>query len=91
MIRKTRKNVCPLTTSSRKRAAANQQTAAIQHNFPSGVAQPALRALASAGYTNLDQLTKVKEADLLQLHGMGPKAISSLRAALKARALSFRS
>jgi ERCC4-type nuclease len=91
MIRKTRKTSCPITKSKRKRAAANKQTAAIQNNFPSGIAQPALRALANAGYTSLEQLTKVKETDLQKLHGMGPKAISNLRAALKAKGHSFQS
>ena len=57
--------------------------------FPAGLAQPAIRALTGAGYTLLDQLAAVSEADLLKLHGMGPKAISILRAALKAKGLSF--
>jgi hypothetical protein len=61
----------------------------IKNDFPPGVSQPALRALAAAGYTRLDQLTKVTEAELLKLHGMGPKAVGLLRAALKARGLSF--
>lgn len=60
-----------------------------QHNLPAGLSQPALRALSAAGYTRLDQLTTVKEAELLQLHGMGPKAISLLRSALEERGLSF--
>lgn len=56
-------------------------------NFPKGVAQPALRALVGAGYKTLDDLTKVKEADLAKLHGMGPKAIGLIKAALKKRGL----
>ena len=85
----TRNPACPLTTRKRKRAVADKATAAIQHNFPPGVAQPALRVLAAAGYTSLDHLTKVKEADLLKLHGMGPKAIAAIPAALRARGQSF--
>lgn len=61
----------------------------LRHDFPPGVAQPALRALAGAGYNRLDQLAQVKEADLLKLHGMGPKAIRLIREALNARGLSF--
>ena len=60
-----------------------------EHDFPKGVSQPALRALFGAGYTRLDQLTAVKEADLLKLQGMGPKAIGLLRSALAARGKSF--
>jgi hypothetical protein len=60
-----------------------------EHDFPAGLAQPALRALRAAGYTRLVQLTKVKEADPLKLHGMGPKAIGLLRSALAADGQSF--
>jgi len=57
--------------------------------LPSGLARPAQRALAAAGYSNLEQLTRVSEADLGRLHGVGPKVIEQLRQALAARGLSF--
>ena len=53
------------------------------------IGKPAGRALAGAGYTRLDQLSKVSEAELLKLHGVGPKAIRILREALTERGLSF--
>src|SRR5262249_55204189 len=84
------KNLCPLTTSKRKRAAANKLVATVKDGFPPGVGQPALRALASAGYTSLDQLTSANEKDLAALHGMGPKALGILRSALQAKGKSFR-
>jgi DNA-directed RNA polymerase alpha subunit len=59
-------------------------------NLPPGVAQPAQRALASAGYTDLEQLAQASEAELLELHGMGPKALGLIRNALEARGLSFK-
>lgn len=58
-------------------------------DWPRGDSKPAQRALAGAGYTRLEQLTRVTEADLLKLHGMGPKALGALREALQARGLSF--
>ncbi|NLF11156.1 MAG: DNA-binding protein [Anaerolineaceae bacterium] len=58
-------------------------------NFPAGLASPARQALAAAGYRRLEQLAGVSEARLLQLHGMGPKAIEQLRRALAAEGLSF--
>ncbi len=58
--------------------------------FPPGVAKPAVRALASAGYTRLDQLVNARERDLAALHGMGEKALGILRAALKEQGKSFR-
>lgn len=58
-------------------------------DFPKGLAQPALRALHGAGLTRLEQLTAISEAELLRLHGMGPKAMGALRQALAERGLSF--
>ncbi|MEY2818931.1 MAG: hypothetical protein RL275_2394 [Chloroflexota bacterium] len=58
-------------------------------NFPK-IGAPATRALEAAGYTNLKQLTKVTEAEIAQLHGMGPKALGILRDTLKAQGLSFK-
>ena len=54
-----------------------------------GLSKPAQRALAAAGYVRLEQLTTVSEAELLKLHGMGPKALGLLRSVLQARGLSF--
>jgi effector-binding domain-containing protein len=62
----------------------------IQEGLPAGLAQPALRALAAAGYTRLDQLANVREVDLKALHGMGPKALGILRDALRAKGQSFK-
>jgi hypothetical protein len=59
------------------------------YDLPAGLAQPAIRALTGAGYTCLDQLSQVTEAELLKLHGMGPKAIGLIRDALKTRGQSF--
>jgi hypothetical protein len=59
------------------------------NDLPVGLAAPARRALAAAGYSRLEQLTAVTEGDLKKLHGMGPKAIGQLRQALSARGQSF--
>jgi hypothetical protein len=68
---------------------ARQKNDELTHDLPIGSAGPALRALSAAGYTRLDQFTKIKEADLLKLHGMGPKAIGLIRSALNADGRSF--
>jgi len=60
-----------------------------QNNFPK-IGAPTMRALEAAGYTHLEQLTKVSEAQLGQLHGMGPKALGILRETLKEKGLSFK-
>jgi hypothetical protein len=54
------------------------------------MAAPARRALQGAGYTRLEDLTKVTESDVMRLHGMGPNAMQVLRNALSERGLSFR-
>ncbi len=69
----------------------DQKIDASVYGFPKGLAQPALRALLGAGIISLDQLTTISEADLLKLHGMGPKAIDLLRSTLNARGQSFAS
>jgi DNA repair protein RadC len=53
------------------------------------LAKPAQRALAQAGFFRLEQLAKVSEAELLKLHGMGPKTMGQLRAALAEKGLNF--
>jgi DNA repair protein RadC len=53
------------------------------------LAAPARRALYEAGYLRLEQLTKVSETELKQLHGIGPNAIKQLRRALGAKGLSL--
>lgn len=58
--------------------------------WPPGVAKPAQRALASAGYANIDQIASARESDVAALHGMGPKALDLLREALRQRGGSFR-
>lgn len=58
-------------------------------DFPK-TSNPARSALHAAGYTRLEQLTQVTEAELLKLHGMGPKAIRILREALAERGLTFK-
>ncbi|SFA76699.1 hypothetical protein SAMN05216266_101307 [Amycolatopsis marina] len=58
--------------------------------LPRAIGRPATRALTTAGYTRLEQLTEAREADLLALHGVGPKAIRILREELAAKDLAFR-
>jgi hypothetical protein len=53
------------------------------------LAAPARRALEAAGIDRLEQLAKFREADIAQLHGIGPNAIQQLRRTLAERGLSF--
>ena len=58
--------------------------------FFSNLVAPARRALERAGITSLAELAKHSEAEILQLHGMGPSSIPKLRKALEEDGRSFR-
>jgi hypothetical protein len=53
------------------------------------IGAPATRALNHAGYTHLSQLAGVPRVELARLHGMGPKALGILEAALDERGLTL--
>lgn len=59
--------------------------------FPAEIGKVARRELALNGYTRYKQLTKVTSADLLGIHGVGPKAVRILNEELNSRGLSFAS
>jgi DNA-directed RNA polymerase alpha subunit len=58
-------------------------------DLPAGLAQPARRALANAGYLRLEQLARLSENDIKKLHGIGPNALAQLRRAMAEIGLSF--
>jgi hypothetical protein len=60
-----------------------------ESDLPPGLAAPAQRALAAAGIKRLEQLAKLSESEVRQLHGIGPNALNQLRLALGAKGLSF--
>lgn len=66
-----------------KRATTHPNASA----FPNGLSGPALRALDTAGIHSLRALTRVSKADLLAMHGMGPKGVRVLVDALAERGL----
>lgn len=57
---------------------------------PDGLAKPAQRALSNAKITSLKQLAAKREADIADLHGMGPNGVAALKRALKAEGLAFK-
>ena len=64
--------------------AANQP----ENDFPK-IGAPATRALTGAGISRLADLTEFTEADIKKLHGVGPKALKLLQAALDEKGLSY--
>lgn len=70
-----------LTTQA---AAAETATPGAVGDLPKGIGRPATQALINAGITTLAQLRRMGEAELLAMHGVGPKAVGILREALSA-------
>jgi len=68
--------------------ANDEMNTAYASGFPR-ISAPAFRALKNNGIT-LSDLTRYSEKDLLELHGVGPKAITILRNYLKEKGLSFK-
>jgi predicted flap endonuclease-1-like 5' DNA nuclease len=54
------------------------------------IGAPATGALATLGITRLEQIADRSEAELLALHGFGPRALHILKEALAARGQSMR-
>jgi DNA-directed RNA polymerase alpha subunit len=76
--------VGPKAVRALKSALAEQGLSLAQAQDPGfpKLAAPAVRALTGAGYTRLEQLMQVTEAELKALHGMGPNALKTLKEAL---------
>lgn len=60
-----------------------------QPDWQQGLSKPARRALAAAGIVRPEDLASWSESRLLTLHGLGPKAVPVLQAALRAQGLDF--
>lgn len=58
--------------------------------FPKGLAKPALRALEAEGINALDDLQGISEKELMELHGIGRRAMETLKAAMEEKGLSFK-
>ncbi len=78
-------------TLDNDRAAGTPSQAVTQSaEFPPSIGKVAHRALAQHGCTSWEQLTTVTRAELLRIHGVGPKAVTILSDELAARQLSFK-
>lgn len=59
-------------------------------DLPKSIGRPATQALAEAGLTTLERVATRSEADLLAMHGVGPKAVRILTETLEAQGKSLR-
>lgn len=57
--------------------------------LPASIGRPATNALEAASITSLEDLTKLTEKELADLHGVGPKALSILKQSLNENKMRF--
>lgn len=60
-------------------------------DLPDAIGRTAARELSAHGFTSLAAVAARTEKELLAIHGVGPKAIRILGAALAAEGLAYRS
>ncbi|GIG88176.1 hypothetical protein [Plantactinospora endophytica] len=70
-------------------AAADSAVPGAVGDLPKAIGRPATRALTGAGITTLDQVAELTEAELLAMHGVGPKAVRILGETLGATGRAF--
>ncbi|AXB41214.1 hypothetical protein [Amycolatopsis albispora] len=73
-----------------KLAATIESPAQPGSDLPAAIGKPATRALHNAGLGTLDQVATRTEAELLALHGVGPRAVRVLAETLAERGLGLR-
>ena len=59
-------------------------------DLPNSMGKTAPRELKNAGIDSLKAASKHTEKELLAIHGVGPKAIRIMKAAMAEKGLSFR-
>lgn len=58
--------------------------------LPKGLAKPAIRALEAEGIRVLEDLQGITEKELKELHGIGKRAMETLKSAMEEKGLSFK-
>ncbi len=80
----------PADLAGRLEAARTASAGDGSHSLPKAIGGPATRALLQAGIGSLEEVSRRTEAELLALHGVGPKAVRILGEALEAQERTFR-
>ena len=65
------------------------EEAPVASEFPARIGNVARRALTERGITTYTELTRHRRAELLAIHGIGPKSIRILGEELADRGLAF--
>lgn len=80
----------PKRLAAARREAGRGEAPSGPDALPSSIGKPATRALLAVGVSALEDVATKSEAELLALHGVGPRAIRLLAEALATRGSGFR-
>lgn len=89
LVEKAWSSRAPKRLADGRRAASRGESPAGTSGLPANIGKPATRALLGAGIADLDQVARRTEAELLALHGVGPRAVRLLGEALAERGTDF--
>mgnify|MGYP001348833904 CR=1 FL=1 len=89
LVHKAWLSAAPRRLVTAQREADRGEAQAGPDALPSSIGKPATRALLGAGVKTLADVATRSEAELLALHGVGPKAVKLLAQALVERGWTF--
>jgi len=94
--RKRTLRICPMVHRYYKSTECGTCPKCEQANKPSEgflsrLSSPACNALINAGITELEHLAEYTEKEILQLHGIGPSSLPTLKHAMAVKNVNFKS
>lgn len=90
LVEKAWSSVAPKRLVAARREAAKGQAPPGPDALPASIGKPATQALLAAGVRSLKDVARRSKAELLALHGFGPKAARLLEAELAERGMAFK-
>lgn len=91
LVRKSWLSVAPKSLAQAYQAAAKGVAPGGPDALPKAIGKPATQALLSAGISTLAGVASLSHAELLAMHGVGPKAVGILQAELAKRGQKLKS
>lgn len=90
LVEKSWASRAPKRLVAQRREAARGEVSSGPAGLPKGIGKPATRALLAAGISSLNDVAGRTQQELLDLHGVGPRAIKILTETLEERGLSLK-
>ena len=90
LVEKSWLSRAPKKLAEARRGANRGEAPGDSGDLPKSIGKPATRALLGAGISSLDEVAARTEAELLDLHGVGPRAIRLMKEELAEQGMKFR-